>query len=251
MPISIKTQEEIEIMRKAGKILAQTLEEVIKYAKEGVSTGELDKIAEDFIRSKGMLPAFKGFQGFPATLCTAINEVVVHGIPRMDEILKDGDLFTADCGVLDKGFYTDAARSIIIGNNPSKEKLRLIKTAKLALDRGIMMAQPGNHVSEISIVIEKTIEDAGFKVIHDLTGHGVGRDLHEEPTIMNSWDGTKGPILKPGMTIAIEPIFSVGTSEIITLKDDWTIITKDRSCAVQEENTILITESGNEILTVQ
>lgn len=250
MQISIKTQEEIEYMRIGGKVLAQTLEEVIKYAKEGVSTGELDKIAEDFIRSKGMLPAFKGFQGFPGTLCTAINEVVVHGIPRNDEVLKDGDLLTIDCGVLYKDFYTDAARSIIIGT-ASKEKLRLIKTAKLALDRAIMMAQPGNHVSEISIVIEKTIEDAGFKVIHDLTGHGVGRGLHEEPTILNYWDGSKGPTLKPGMTIAIEPIFSVSASEIITLKDDWTIITKDRSCAVQEENTILITDSGNEILTVQ
>lgn len=250
MQISIKTPEEIEYMRIGGKVLAQTLEEVIKYAKEGVSTGELDKIAENFIRSKGMLPAFKGFQGFPGTLCTAINEVVVHGIPRNDEVLKDGDLLTIDCGVLYKGFYTDAARSIIIGT-ASNEKLRLIKTAKLALDRAIMMAQPGNHVSEISIVIEKTIEDAGFKVIHDLTGHGVGRGLHEEPTILNYWDGSKGPTLKPGMTIAIEPIFSISASEIITLKDDWTIITKDRSCAVQEENTILITDSGNEILTVQ
>lgn len=250
MQIQIKTPEEIEYMRIGGKVLAQTLEEVIKYAKEGVSTGELDKIAEEFIRSKGMLPGFKGFQGFPGTLCTAINEVVVHGIPRNDEVLKDGDLLTIDCGVLYKDFYTDAARSIIIGT-ASNEKLRLIKTAKLALDRAIMMAQPGNHVSEISIVIEKTIEDAGFKVIHDLTGHGVGRGLHEEPTILNYWDGSKGPTLKPGMTIAIEPIFSVSASEIITLKDDWTIITKDRSCAVQEENTILITDSGNEILTVQ
>jgi len=250
MTISIKTEEEIQYMREGGKVLAQTLEEVIKYAKEGVSTGELDKIAEDFIRSKGMTPGFKGFHGFPATLCTAINEVVVHGIPRPDEILKDGDLLTIDCGVLYKGFYTDAARSIIIGT-ASNEKLRLIKTAKLALDRAIMMAQPGNHVSEISIVIEETIKQAGFKVIHDLTGHGVGRGLHEEPTILNYWDGSKGPTLKPGMTIAIEPIFSVSASEIITLKDDWTIITKDRSCAVQEENTILITDSGNEILTVQ
>jgi len=250
MAISIKTTEEIEIMRKAGKVLSETLDEVIKYAKEGVSTGELDAIAEQFIRSKGMLPAFKGFHGFPGTLCTAINEVVVHGIPRKDEILKDGDLLTIDCGVLYKGLYTDAARSITIGN-ASKEKLRLIKTAKLALDRAIMMAQPGNHVSEISIVIEETIKQAGFKVIQDLTGHGVGRDLHEEPTILNYWDGSKGPTLKPGMTIAIEPIFSISASEIVTLKDDWTIITKDRSCAVQEENTILITESGNEILTAQ
>ncbi len=250
MQISIKTPEEIEIMRACGKVLAQTLEEVIKYSKAGVSTAELDTIAENFIRSKGMIPAFKGFHGFPATLCTAINEVVVHGIPRKDEFLKDGDLFTADCGVIYKGFYTDAARSITIGN-ASNEKIRLIKTAKLALDRGIMMAQPGNHVSEISIVIEKTIQDAGFKVIHDLTGHGIGKGLHEDPNVLNYWDGSKGPILKPGMTIAIEPIFSVGASEIVTLKDNWTIITKDRSCAVQEENTILITESGNEILTVQ
>ncbi|MFA6305354.1 MAG: type I methionyl aminopeptidase [Candidatus Gracilibacteria bacterium] len=250
MNIPIKTPEEIEIMRAGGKVLAQTLDEVLKYAKIGVSTYELDAVAENFIRSKGMFPGFKGFHGFPATLCTAINEVVVHGIPKKDEILKDGDLLTIDCGVLYKGFYTDAARSITIGNT-SKEKIRLIKTAKMALDNAIMMAQPGNHVSELSIVIEETIKKAGFKVVKDLTGHGVGRGLHEEPTILNYWDGTKGPTLKPGMTIAIEPIFSISASEIITLKDNWTIITKDRSCAVQEENTILITENGNEILTTQ
>ncbi|MCK9186184.1 type I methionyl aminopeptidase [Candidatus Gracilibacteria bacterium] len=250
MNIPIKTPEEIDAMREGGKVLAQTLDEVLKHIEIGVSTLELDKIAEEFILSKGMIPGFKGIYGFPKTLCVALNEVVVHGIPRADEILKDGDLLTIDCGVLHKGLYTDAARSKVVGN-ASKEKIRLIKTAKLALDRAIMMAKPGNHVSEISIVIEKTVEDAGFKVVHDLTGHGVGRKLHEEPTILNYWDGTKGPILKPGMTIAIEPIFSVSASEIITLKDNWTIVTKDRSCAVQEENTILITESGNEILTVQ
>ncbi|PIZ75844.1 type I methionyl aminopeptidase [Candidatus Peregrinibacteria bacterium CG_4_10_14_0_2_um_filter_38_24] len=250
MNIPIKTPEEIEFMQIGGKVLAQTLDEVLRYAKIGISTTELDKIAEDFIRSKGMIPGFKGFHGFPATLCTAVNEVVVHGIPRKDEFLKDGDLLTIDCGVLHQGFYTDAARSIAIGN-ASKEKIRLIKTAKMALDRAIAIAGPGIHVGEISIVIEKTIEDAGFKVIHNLTGHGVGRGLHEEPTIFNFWDGNKGPTLKPGMTIAIEPIFSISASEIITLKDNWTIITKDRSCAVQEENTILITESGSEILTTQ
>lgn len=248
MSISIKTNQEIESMRKSGKILAETLEETIKRAKPGVSTLELDKFAEEFIRSKGGKPGFKGYHGFPATLCTAINEVIVHGIPKKTEILQEGDIFTADCGVLVDGLYTDAARSVAIGK-VSKEKERLIKTAYFALDKGIEAAKPGAYIGDISKAIETVIKNAGFKVIHDLTGHGIGRNLHEDPIVLNYWDGSKGPMIKPGMTLAIEPIFSIGTSEMITLNDNWTITTDDGSCSVQAENTILITKNGNEILT--
>lgn len=248
MAISIKTEQEIESMRRGGRILAEVLEETIKRALPGVSTYELDQFAEEYIRSKGGKPGFKGYQGFPATLCTAINEVIVHGIPRKDEILQDGDIFTADCGVLLDGLYTDAARSVAVGT-ANKEIERLIKTAYLALDKGIEAAKPGARIGDISKAIEKVVHEAGFKVIHDLTGHGIGRNLHESPTILNYWDGNEGTIIKPGMTLAIEPIFSVGTSEMITLKDNWTIATDDGSCSVQAENTILITKDGNEILT--
>ncbi len=248
MTIPIKTDEEISAMREGGKILAEVLEKTCKKAVPGISTYELDQFAEEIIKKRGAKPGFKGYQGFPATLCTAINEVVVHGIPRKDKIIKEGDLLTVDCGVIFKGMYTDAARSIPIGNI-SAEKSKLIKIAYKALEKAIKIANPGTHLNEIGKTIQKVTESAGFHVIRDLTGHGVGRRLHEEPIILNYWRGKPGPILKPGMTLAIEPILAVGTGEIVVLRDKWTIVTKDRSCAVQAENTILITKTGNEVLT--
>ncbi|MFA5947368.1 MAG: type I methionyl aminopeptidase [Candidatus Gracilibacteria bacterium] len=249
MAIIIKTEEEIENMKISGKILAETLEELQKIAKAGMSTEDLDDFAENFIIKKGGIPGFKGYSGFPKTLCTCLNEKVVHSIPKKDEIIKEGDLLTIDCGVKYKGMNTDAARSFAIGNT-SNIKLRLIKTANIALEKAINIAKPGIRIGEISLIIQKTIESEGFKVIKELTGHGVGRTLHEDPIILNYFDGNMGPILKPGMTLAIEPIFSISTSEIDVLKDGWTIVTKDSSCAVQAENTILITENGSENLTM-
>ncbi len=248
MAIPIKTPAEIQSMRKGGQILAATLEECIKRAKAGVSTYELDQFAEEFIRSKGGIPAFKGYNGFPGTLCTAINEVIVHGIPKSTEILKEGDLFTIDCGVILDGLYTDAARTITIGT-PSPEAARLLEIAHLALEAGINAAKPGNYTNDIGAAIENIVRKAGYHIIRDLTGHGIGKTLHEEPIVLNYKDRDRGPILKPGMTIAIEPIFAAGTDKMTTLNDDWTIVTKDGSLAIQIENTVLITESGSEILT--
>jgi len=248
MAILIKNEQEIAKMRISGKILAEVLDACSKHAQIGMSTKELDTFAEKLILSKGAKPAFKGYHGFPATLCTAINDRIVHGIPRADEILQDGDLLTIDCGVTYEGMVTDAARSVGIGKI-SPEKSRLIKTANEALAKAIDLAKPGVHVGEIGKLIQETIEAEGFYVIYDLTGHGVGRKLHEDPIIANYFDGNKGPTLKEGMTIAIEPIFSSGTSKMKTLKDGWTIVTVDGSCAVQAENTILITKKGSEILT--
>lgn len=235
-------------MRISGRILAEVLDACSKKAQIGVSTKELDTFAEDLIRKNGAIPAFKGYHGFPATLCTAVNDRIVHGIPRADEILQDGDLLTIDCGVTYEGMVTDAARSIGIGKI-SDEKKRLIKTANEALSKAIDLAKPGVHVGEIGALIQETIEEEGFHVIYDLTGHGVGRKLHEDPIIANYFDGNKGPTLKAGMTIAIEPIFSSGTSKMKTLKDGWTIVTVDGSTAVQAENTLLITKDGCEVLT--
>ncbi|MCX6735385.1 MAG: type I methionyl aminopeptidase [Candidatus Peregrinibacteria bacterium] len=248
MAILIKTDREIELMRISGKILAEVLDACSKKAQIGVSTKELDTFAEDLIRKNGAKPAFKGYHGFPATLCTAVNDRIVHGIPRADEILQDGDLLTIDCGVTYEGMVTDAARSIGIGKI-SDEKSRLIKTANEALSKAIDFVKPGVHVGEIGALIQETIEKEGFHVVYDLTGHGVGRKLHEDPIIANFFDGNKGPTLKAGMTIAIEPIFSAGTSKMKTLKDGWTIVTVDGSTAVQAENTLLITEKGCEVLT--
>lgn len=248
MAIPIKTPYEIAAMRISGKILAEVLEEISKLAKSGVSTYELDQFAEKYIREKGATPAFKNYNGYPATLCTAIDEVIVHGIPRTSQILKEGDLFTVDCGVIYQGMYTDAARSMGIGQI-SEKKSKLLETAKFALDEAIKTAKSGNHLSEISKTIQKIVESAGFYIIKDLTGHGIGKTLHEEPVVLNYWDNQSGPVLKPGMTLAIEPIFSAGTSKMKTLSDGWTIVTIDNSPAVQQEHTILITENGNEILT--
>ncbi len=235
-------------MRKSGNILANVLSEVCAAAKPGVSTYELDQFAEELIIKAGGKPAFKGYKGFPGTLCTAIDSVIVHGIPRKDEFLKEGDLFTADCGVIYKGVYTDAAKSIGIGEI-SNQKKQLLKVAYEALYKAIDMAKPGNRVGQISKVVEETVEQAGFDIVRDLTGHGIGRKLHEEPTILNYFDGNVGPLLLPGMTICIEPIFAAGSGRMKTLPDQWTLVTVDNSTAIQAEHTVLITENGNEILT--
>lgn len=248
MAIIIKTDQEIKSMRASGKILAAVLAECCKLAKVGISTYELDKFAEKTILEKGGIPAFKGYHGFPATICTCLNNHIVHSIPQKNEFLKEGDLLTIDCGVIYEGMYTDAARSIGIGRI-SAEKEKLIVTANQALNSAIDIAKPGIHVTEISKTIQKIVETAGFHVIYDLTGHGVGRKLHEDPVIANYFVGNKGPILKEGMTIAIEPIFSIGTNYLKTLSDGWTIVTTDGSTAVQAEDTILITKNGNEVLT--
>lgn len=249
MAIPIKSPEQIERMRQGGKILAEALNLVLENAKEGISTWQLDQIAEDYLLSKGGKPGFKGYRGFPATLCTCINEEIVHGIPKKDKFLKDGDLFTFDCGNIFKGFYTDAARSLQIGTKTNQTN-RLIKTAQKALKRAIKTARPGIKLQKISKVIQKTVENAGYHIIYDLTGHGVGKKLHEAPVIPNFTDkSTNNPILQAGMTLAIEPIFAAGTSEMETLSDNWTLKTKDNSLAIQVEETILITQDGNEILT--
>ncbi len=247
MAIQIKTPEEIELMRKGGKILKEVLEETCRRAKAGVSTLELDQFAEDFIRKHDALPSFKGYRGFPATLCTSKNETIVHGIPKKEDILKDGDLLTIDCGVLYKGLHVDAARTVGIGEI-SPAKRRLMETAYTVLDEAMNLLKPYIHLNEIGALIEKLVKKAGYHVIHDLTGHGVGRKLHEEPVILNYWEGNPGPLLKPGMTLAIEPIFSIGTSKMKQLKDGWTLVTVDNSPAVQVEHTVLITEDGHEIL---
>jgi len=248
MGIIIKTEKEIQAMRESGEILARTLEETMKKAEPGISTYELDQFAENFIRKNGGLPSFKGYQGFPGTLCTCRNEVIVHGIPKKNDIIEEGDLFTIDCGVTYKGMITDAARSKLIGKT-SKEKKELLITCEKALNLAIETAKPGVRLSKISKIIQVTIEDAGFYIIKDLTGHGVGKFLHEDPIITNYFDGNKGPILKEGMTLAIEPIFSLSTEHMKTLPDQWTLVTSDNSPAVQVENTILITKTGNEVLS--
>lgn len=249
MPIQIKTEDEIRKMKIGGKFLAEVLEKTCQFAKPGMSTFELDEFAENLIREKNTAPAFKGYRGFPAALCTCLNKVIVHGIPKKDEIMQEGDLLTIDCGIIYEGMYTDAARSIILGKTSNGQRERLIKTAQEALNKTADILKPGLHLNEIGKTIQKTVENAGFHIVKDLTGHGIGHRLHEEPIILNYWNGQSGPILKSGMTLAIEPIFAAGTGKMHLSSDKWTLTTIDNSDAVQIENTFLITENGNEVLT--
>lgn len=245
--IQIKTEEEIQSMRLGGKILANCLKETAKLAIPGASTLDLDLFAEKYIRDHGGVPSFKGYHGFPATLCTNVNSVVVHGIPKKDEILKEGDIISIDCGVIYKGLHTDATVLTQIGTIPDSKK-KFIAIAKEALSQAIEVIKPGAFVGDISTAVENQIKKNGYSVVTELTGHGVGRNLHEAPIIPNHYEG-KGPELAAGMTLAIEPIFAMGSPKIETLRDNWTIVTVDHSPAAQIEHTVLVTESGYEILT--
>jgi len=252
--ISIKTAEEIAIMREGGKVLAKCLNETAAIAKtaitkSGISTLDLDEFAEKFLLSHGGKPSFKGFSGYPATLCVCIDEEVVHGIPRKEKILKEGDLVSIDCGFFYKGFHTDATVLIGIGEI-SKTKKKIISVAEETLAQAIDFIHDGIYLGDLSEVIEKNIKKNGYEVIDELTGHGIGRKLHEPPIVTNQREGSL-PILRSGMTIAIEPIFALGSGEIKTLRDNWTIVTADKNISAQIEHTVLITDTGCEILTIE
>lgn len=248
MAIKIKSPKEIEIMREAGKILATVLHEVEAFSEIGKTTKELNDFAEKQIKKYEVKPSFKGYQGFPAALCTSVNEQVVHTIPG-DYVLKDGDILTVDCGVIHKGFHSDSAITILLGNVPEKTK-EFVFVVKKALHAAIDKVKPGVPLNIIGATIQKIIEnDHGYSVIKELTGHGIGRELHEDPFIVNFRDYASGPILKAGMTVAIEPIVAMGEGGIITLDDKWTIITADKMPSCQWEHTIAVTEKGAEILS--
>lgn len=234
-------------MKKAGQILGLALATVEKHIKPGISTKELDQIAEKVILENGGKTVFKGYKGFPATCCICINEEVVHGIPGA-RLLQTGDIVTVDCGVNYEGFIADSAITTGVGEIP-KEAQKLITTAYKALEKGIAAAKPGRRTTEISKAIESVVRREGYGIVETLSGHGVGIKLHEDPYILNFYDGEPGPIMQPGMTFAIEPIITMGSPKTKTLSDKWTIITTDKSLAVQVEHTIAITDQGAEILT--
>lgn len=234
-------------MREAGRILGLVLSEIEKKIQPGVTTLELDQMAEKMIRSMDAVPSFIGYNGFKNSICACINEEVVHGIPS-NRIIKAGDLVTVDCGVTYKGFIADSAISVALDGADQKTK-KLLATAYKALDKAISMAKPGLRTSEFGKIIEKTVRKEGFGIVEDLSGHGIGVHLHEDPYILNYDNGEEGPIMQAGMTFAIEPIITVGSPKTKTLKDGWTIVTQDGSMAVQVEHTIAITEKGAEILT--
>jgi len=249
--INIKTKEGIKIMSEGGKILADVLFEVLKSARIGVSELELDKLAEKLIIEKGGEPGFKKVDGYKHTICISTNEVVVHGIPT-NYRLKEGDVVGIDCGVFYKGFHTDMAQTVRVGDNNSPEVDKFLKTGEKAMWDGIKTVKEGQRVGNISKAIQETVEKQGYSVVRSLIGHGVGRELHEEPEIPGFLDKpiSKTPLLKQGMTIAIEVIYNMGKSDVVYSGDDgWTIKTKDGSLSGLFERTIVVTPKGWEVLT--
>lgn len=248
--ISIKNEKEIQIMRQAGLILSNVIKKVGQHVGEGVSTLELDQLAEELIYQAGAKPAFKGYgeDPYPATLCTSINEEVVHGIPKKNRILKNGDIIGLDCGVKYKGYYSDMAITLPVGEIPIKTQ-KLLNTTKKSLDLAIKNIKQGIHLGNISNLIQSFVEKNGFSVVRQLCGHGIGKELHQDPNVLNYGQKGTGPILKQGMVLAFEPMVNIGTWQVKTLKDGWTIATQDGSLSAHFEHTILVTKTGSEVLT--
>jgi len=246
--IELKSAQEIEILRECNQIVAEVLSALKGLCVPGMTTLELDRVAEDMTQKRKARAAFKGYHGFPATLCTSINEEVVHGIPSK-RVLKEGDILKLDYGVFYRGYYGDAALTAPVGKiSPDLEVL--LQTTHRCLMLGIQNAFPGNHLSDISAAIQTHAEIHGFSLVKEFSGHGVGKSLHEEPAVLNYVANGRGILLKPGLVLAIEPMVNQGTDKVVVLKDGWTVVTKDRKCSAHFEHCVAITEDGPEILSL-
>lgn len=245
--INIKSDREIELLKIAGNIVYQTHQYLKPFIKEGITTLELDKLAEDFMRSKGATPSCKGYHGFPATLCTSINDEVVHGIPSKRK-LKNGDIITLDICACYKGYHGDSAWTYKVGE-VSSEVDSLMKETEEALYAGLAQVKPGNRIGDISHAVEEVANKYNLGVVRELCGHGVGHNLHEEPDIPNYGNAGHGPLIKEGMVFAVEPMLNLGSREVCMLDDDWTIVTRDGSPSAHFEHTVLVTKDGYQILT--
>jgi len=247
--IQLKSQREIEVMARGGRILAEAVALMEKSVKPGISTQDLDKIAEDFIRShEGAVPSFKGLYNFPASICTSINNEIVHGIPSRKRVLVEGDIVSVDIGVKFEGYHTDSATTVPVGEI-TEESRRLLDATREALDAGVDAARNGNHLGDIGAAVQTVVEKAGFSVVRDLVGHGIGSGFHEEPQVPNYGKPKRGLRLVPGLTIAIEPMVNVGKPGIRTMPDRWTVVTVDGSRSAHFEHTVAITENGPRVLT--
>ncbi len=249
MAISIKSEKEIALMRESGRILASVLEELQAMIRSGISTLDIDRKCAELIKQYNCIPSFLNYNGYPASVCISVNDEVVHGIPSKKRILEDGDIVSLDCGVIYQGFHSDAARTVAVGEISSEAK-RLIDVTKQSFYEGIKYAKEGHHLHEISEAIQTYVEAHGYSVVRDLVGHGIGRNLHEEPQIPNFKQKRRGPKLEAGMTLAIEPMVNVGRYDVYWEDDDWTVVTADGSLSAHYENTVLITNGEPEILTV-
>ncbi len=247
--ISLKTERELSQMRKAGAIVGLILDEMAKMVQPGMTTAELDLFAESRCRDLKVVPAFKGYHGFPGTVCISVNEEVVHGIPSPKRVLKKGDIVGLDFGVIHDGWYGDSARTVAVGVI-SREAQQLIDVTRESLNRGIQECREGNRIFDIGHAIQNYVEEFGYGVVREFVGHGIGRALHEEPQVPNYGPKGKGLLLKVGMVLAIEPMINAGSHEVKVLKDGWTAVTADHSLSAHFEHTVAITSNGPEILTL-
>lgn len=246
--IYLKTDEEIELMREANQLVGKTLAEVGKHVAPGISTLQLDKIAEEFIRDHGAVPAFLGYGGFPNSICASVNEQVVHGIPSSTKILQEGDIISVDCGTILNGYVGDSAYTFCVGEVDPKVK-DLLKTTKESLYLGIQAAVEGKRIGDISNVVQTYCESHNYSVVRELVGHGIGKRMHEEPEVPNYGRRGCGPLLKSGMCICIEPMINLGSKNVVFERDGWTVRTKDRKCSAHFEHCIAIRPEGPQILS--
>ena len=248
MAVTIKSEHEIELMREAGRILAIVHDEMAKIIRPGISTMEINRKGEEVIRSYDCIPSFLNYNGYPASICISVNDEVVHGIPSKKRILQEGDIVSLDAGVIYQGYHSDAARTHAVGEISPEDK-RLIDVTKQSFFEGIKYAKAGNHLFDISKAIQGYVESNGYSVVRDLVGHGIGTALHEAPQIPNFKPIGRGIKLRPGMTLAIEPMVNAGGYEVWVLEDDWTVVTRDSKKSAHYENTVLITEGEPELLS--
>ena len=257
--IDYKSPEEIDKMRRAGRIVAGTIERVLGAVTPKVTTAMLDAVAEEYIREQGATPSFKGYGGgagtgrvpFPASICTSINDEIVHGIPSAERSVVEGDLLKLDFGAIWEGFHGDSAVTVIVGEPRSAEADKLVRVTEEALEAGIAQIRPGGRLSDIGAAVEQVARGAGFEVVREYVGHGIGRNMHEDPQIPNYGKAGRGPVLKPGLAVAVEPMVNVGGWETSVLPDGWTVVTEDGSLSAHFEHTIAVTEDGHEVLTAR
>jgi methionyl aminopeptidase len=245
-----KSPEELDRMRRAGRVVAATIDRVLAAVRVGRTTDDLDSVAEAHILEEGALPSFKGYRGFPKSICASINEQVVHGIPR-GRRLEEGDLLSLDFGAIWEGYHADSAVTVFVGEPPSAEAEKLVRVTEEALEAGISEIGPGRRLSDISSAVQQVVEGAGFSVVREYVGHGVGRSLHEDPQIPNFGSPGRGPQMKPGLVVAVEPMVNMGDWPTRVLADGWTVVTADGSLSAHFEHTIAVTDDGREVLTAR
>ena len=249
--IIYKSADELSRMRTSGRILAGVIGRVLESVAPGLSTDDLDRIAEETTREAGAVPSFLGYRGFPKTICSSLNDEIVHGIPSPARVLEDGDLLSLDFGCIWEGFHSDSAVTVFVGEPPSNEAEKLVQVTREALEAGIEVIRPGAHLSDISHAVEQVAGGAGFGVVREYVGHGIGRAMHEDPQIPNYGPPGRGPVMKPGLVIAVEPMVNLGGWETRLMADNWTVVTADGSLSAHFEHTIAVTEEGHEVLTAR